>query len=191
MEFSAYQSKLSALAARFNLMVALVFGLLLANLALSVLALILWKHHSIEITPYSGSPGYFKSQTSVDGHYLSLMSENFIHSRLNVTPETVDAHHQRLLEFVAPALYPKMLKTLIQEATLIKTQKMASHFEITHITTDPTRLQAHVSGILKRSVGLRALKDVKSTYVLRYEYTQGRLSLLSFVLEKKNHENQA
>lgn len=190
MEFSAYQSRLSALAARFNLMVALVFGLLIANLALSVLAVTLWKHHQVEITPYSGVPGYFKSQTTVDGHYLGMMSENFLHSRLNVTPETVDAHHKRLLEFVAPSAYPDMLKTMRQESALIKTKKIASHFEIMHMQTDAPHLQVTVSGVLRRSVGFRNLKDFNATYVLRYQYIQGRLSLLSFIQEKKKHENQ-
>src|ERR1700731_2824957 len=99
MNFSSYQSRLSKLSARFNLMGFLVFGLLLANVLLSGLVYHIWRDHSVEIIPFSGGTGYTNSAVAVDSHYLSLMSENFIYSRLNVTPETVNANHQRLLRF--------------------------------------------------------------------------------------------
>lgn len=188
MDFSAYQSRLSQLSARLNLMVFLVFGLLVSNLVLSILATTLWKHHTVEITPYSGSPAYFKSETAVDSHYLSLMSENFIHSRLNVTPETVEVHHKRLLDFVAPTAYPDMLKALNREAHIVKSKKMSSSFEMMHVQVNQPALSVKIEGILRRNVGLRALKDMKTAYRLQFQYTQGRLNIVSFVQEKK-HEN--
>ena len=100
MDFKSYQSRLSQLSARFNLMVVLVFGLLVSNALLSSFLYRVWNHHTIEITPFSGAPGYFKSQSSVDSHYLSLMAENFVNERLNVTNETIDANHKRLQSYV-------------------------------------------------------------------------------------------
>ncbi|WP_238585566.1 type IV conjugative transfer system protein TraE [Legionella quateirensis] len=188
MDFKAYQSHLSKISARFNLMVFLVFGLLTANILLSVLVFQVWKHHTVEITPYFGDSGYLKSANHVDSNYLSLMSENFIYSRLNVTPETVEANHQRLLKFADSQIYPEMLRLLDSEEKVITSKKMSSVFEIIQIRTNPKDLTAEVTGVLKRYVGLRALKEDRLTYALRFNYNQGRLSILAFthIKEKAN-----
>lgn len=188
MEYQAYESKLSKLSARFNLMVSLVFFLMVSN---SLLAGLCWYtsiHQKTEVTPFSGNNGYLKSASDVDGHYLSLMSENFIYSRLNVTPETVDANHKRLLSFVNSENFSEMLKLLQKEANLIKNKKISSVFHIAQIRSNPANLTVDVTGILKRHVGLRELKDEKTTYQIQYQYRLGRLSIVRFsqMKEQKN-----
>jgi conjugal transfer pilus assembly protein TraE len=188
MDFKAYQSQLSQLSARFNLMVCLVFGLLIANLLLSSFIWTVWKHHSIEITPFSGSPGYVKSASQVDTHYLSMMSENFINERLNVTPERVDANHKRLLSFADSSHYPELLKQLAAEAKVIKNKKISSIFYIDNIHPDPSQLTAQVTGILKRYVGFQAIKEERLVYILKFRYTDSRLSILKFYpMKEKDH----
>lgn len=186
MDFKSYQNRLSQLSARFNLMVFLVFGLLVSNILLSGFIWQIWRHHTIEITPFSGSPGYMKSDTQVDSHYLSLMSENFIYSRLNVTPETVEANHKRLLMFADSKSYPELLRTFENEARVIIAKKISSSFDITEIRASPKEMTAEVSGVLKRYVGLRALKEERLTYVLSFRYSGSRLSILKFVHMKEN-----
>lgn len=180
MDFKSYQSRLSQLSARFNLMVVLVFGLLVSNVLLSCFLNKAWNHHTIEVTPFSGNPGYFKSATRVDGHYLSLMAENFVNERLNVTPETVDANHKRLLSFVNHQKYTQILRLLTNEAKVIKAKKMSSTFAITEIKTNPNQLTAVVSGVLKRYVGLQSLSDERKTYLLQFQYKDSRLSIIKF-----------
>lgn len=188
MEFRTYQNRLSQLSARFNLMVFLVCGLLMTNMMLSSFIWKIWQRHSVEITPFSGGPSYLKSDTKVDGHYLSLMSENFIYSRLNVTPETVKANHQRILLFADSQSYSEILKVLDLESKVIISKKMSSNFEITSIRTNPERLTAEVNGVLKRSVGIRALKEERMSYALRFHYANGQLSILNFTHHKeKSH----
>lgn len=188
MDFKSYQSRLSQISARFNLMVCLVFGLLLSNVVLTSFIYTLWNHHRIEVTPFSGNLSYLKSASSVDSHYLSLMTENFISERLNVSPETVDGNHKRLLSFVNHQNYPEMLRRLTREATVIKAKNMSSTFNITHIKTDPNKLTAIVSGILKRYVGLQALTEGRKTYRLQFHYRSSRLSILNFSLIKESKD---
>lgn len=150
---------------------------------------LLWhvfRHHAVEITPFFGEGRYFKSAPSIDSQYLSLMSENFIYSRLNVTPETVAANHERLLKFVDSQHYSDMLQHLHHEAKVIQSQKIASEFVITAIEVNPNRLTAKISGLLKRSVGLRTLKEEHAIYQLTFRYNQGRLSILTFTKEKRH-----
>lgn len=180
MEHKTYESKLSKLSARFNLMVFIVFLLLISNGLLAGLCWYTSIHQKIEVTPFSGSNGYIKSDSAVDAHYLSLMTENFIYSRFNITPETVDANYKRLLGFVDSSNYAVMLKALHKEAGIIKKKQMSGVFNITSINSNPKRLSVDVSGVLSQRVGIRALKDERATYRIQYRYKLGKLSIIKF-----------
>lgn len=188
MDFKSYQSRLSHLSARFNLMVVLVFGLLVSNVLLSCFLFKVWNHHTIEVTPFSETSGYLKSVSSVDGHYLSLMAENFVNERLNVTPETVDANHQRLLSYVDHQNYTQMLRLLTNEAKVIKAKKMSSIFYIDKNKPDPHELKVIVSGVLRRFVGLQALSDERKSYLLQFQYKDSRLSIVKFSLLQEKQD---
>lgn len=188
MDFKSYQSRLSQLSARFNLMVVLVFSLLVSNVLLSCFLFKAWNHHTIEVTPFSSNLGYLKSASSVDGHYLSLMAENFINERLNVTPETVNANHQRLLSYVDHQNYAQMLRLLTNEAKVIKAKKMSSIFYIDKNKANPYELTVVISGVLKRFVGLQTLSDERKSYVLQFQYKDSRLSILKFSLLKEKED---
>jgi conjugal transfer pilus assembly protein TraE len=188
MNFKSHQSRLSQLSARLNLMVCLVFGLLVSNIVLSSFLFSVWHHHTVEITPFSGSPGYFKSQSNVDSHYLSLMAENFVNERLNVSPETVDANHKRLLSFVNHKHYSAIFRVLANEAKIIKSKKMSSTFSIERIKTNPNQLTVFVSGVLKRYVGLQPLNDEHKSYALGFQYQDSRLSISKFAVLKEKED---
>lgn len=188
MDFKVYQGQLSRLSDRLNLMVFLVFGLLVSNVLLSCFVYRAWNARTVEITPFSGSPGYLKSASTADSHYLSLMAENFVNERLNVSPETVDANHKRLLSFVDSAQYAEVSAQLTREAGVIRAKKISSAFDITQIRTDTGQMTAVVSGVLKRFVGLRALSEERKSCQLRFHYRNGRLSIAQFViLKEKEH----
>lgn len=180
MEFRAYQNRLSQLSARFNLMVVLVFGLLISNLMLAGLVCFTTYNQKIEVTPFFGGEGYSKSATTIDAHYLGLMSENFIYSKLNITPETVSSNYQRLLTYVDGAHYSQMFASLKHEEQLVKAKKISSQFVITDIRLDMKTLTADVSGVLQRHVGLRAIEPENLKYRLSYRYQLGHLTLLRF-----------
>ncbi len=191
MEFRTYQNRLSQLSARFNLMVFLVFGLLIANVLLVCLAWFTTYHQTIEVTPFFGGEGYRKSAASLDAHYVELMSENFVYSRLNVTPETVSSNYQRLSTYVDAGSFSEMMKRLDIEAEIIKTKKISSTFTITGIKLDMNNLTADVSGVLQRHVGLREISPENLTYHLAYRYQLGHLNLLKFtkinILKETSH----
>ena len=175
-----HENRLSQLSARFNLMVVLVFSLLIANALLASLVWYTTYHKTIEVTPFFGGDSYRNSATTVDAHYLSLMSENFIYSRLNVTPETVRANYQRLLDYVDSSSYAEMLKRLNREAKIIQDQKISSSFVMTDIKVDSNKFVVDVSGILQRHVGLRAIPTENLIYRLSYRYRLGHLTIIRF-----------
>lgn len=185
MDFSVYQNRLSKVSARFNLMVALVFGLLIATILLSALAWYTSLHQRVLITPFEGGSGFANSDSQVDPKYLSMMSENFIYSRLNVTPETITSAHKRLLTFVDGSRYGAMQSTLAHEEAAVKKNTISSDFIITDIQLEPKALKATITGVLHRAVGGRSLKGARITYELSYRYRFGRLSILSFTKVKE------
>jgi conjugal transfer pilus assembly protein TraE len=185
MDFSVYQNQLSKVSARFNLMVALVFGLLIANILLSALAWYTSIHQRMLITPFEGGAGFSNSDSNVDPKYLSMMSENFIYSRLNVTPQTIGSAHKRLLTFVDGSRYAAIQSTFAREEEAVKKNTISSDFIITNIQLDSRALKATITGILHRAVGGRELKSAHMTYELTYRYRFGRLSILSFTKVKE------
>lgn len=187
MNFKIYQHRLSQLSDRFNLMVALVFGLLVTNVIMGGLAFYGFVHQKIEVTPFFGEPHYFKSDSVIDEQYLKLMSENFVYLRLNATPETIFDNHKRLLGFVDSQEYTSFKKQLEKEAGLIVTQKISSHFELQSIVSNPSNMQCQIKGILKRSVGIRELQDAPLVYTLEYKYRFGRLAITKFIHEENSH----
>ena len=98
MDFKTYQDRLSQLSSRFNLMVSLVFILLISNLILASLVYHTTLNQRIEITPFFKNESYVKNLKNVDAHYLTLMAENFIYLRLNVSPQTISFNHKQLLD---------------------------------------------------------------------------------------------
>ena len=188
MDFKQHQHRLSQLALRFNLMVALVFGLLVSNVLMASLVWYGSLHQKVHITPFNANVGYMKSEASVDVHYLTLMSENFIYLRLNVTPETVSANHKRLLSFTDAKGYNDFLAQLNKEASLITNKKISSYFEIEDVLSNAQTLTTVIKGTLHRNVGLRALHEVRMIYTLTYRYQLGRLTLASFThVQEKSH----
>lgn len=166
-------------------MACMVFGLLMANILLSTLAWYTNIHQRVLITPFASSTGFANSDSTVDPKYLSMMSENFIYSRLNVTPETIVSAHKRLLMFLDGSHYSAIQATLAKEASVVQKNMISSDFIITDIQLNLKDLNVTVTGILHRAVGGRELKPSYMTYELTYRYLLGRLSILSFTKVKE------
>ena len=153
-----------------NLWVVISASLMLSNV---ILALICWyaiAHQKIEVTPFFGNQGYMKSDTAVDTHYLDQMSENFILTRLNVTPSNIKANHARLLNYIDSRYYHALTEILLREQKQVTNQKISS----------PSELKTILKGHLRRFVGMRELPAKSATYELKYTYHLGRLSIISF-----------
>lgn len=184
MNYQVQESLLSKLSARLNLMVVLVLGLMVSNIMLVYWALHVSAHQKREIVPFGLNSGYVLSDSSVDTHYLNLMSENFIYSRLNVTPANVSQHHGVLLDYVDSSLYGALKKQLLKEEALIKDKKISSTFDIIDRHSNAEQLTTLIKGNLKRLVGYRELKQEEKTYRIQYRYQLGKLTITSFAEDK-------
>jgi conjugal transfer pilus assembly protein TraE len=116
------------------------------------------------------------------------MSENFIYLRLNTTPETVKFNHKRLLSFVGSAQYKVFNEQLEKESKLIAQEAISSHFDIESIHPNAHKLSCEISGVLKRVVGGRELKDEHITYSLQFRYNQGALQITQFTKSEVRYD---
>ncbi len=174
------QQHLGQLASRFNLVIVLVVGLLLSNVLSGSLAWYTALHQKIEVTPFNGASGYHNSVLSLDPQYLTMMTENLIYARLNVTPETVRINHKHLLSFADEKYYPKLLDALNKEARAVSTKKSSSYFEIKEIKPESKQMSYTVVGKLKRATGARGFHEEPASYHLTYRNYLGRLVLSEF-----------
>jgi conjugal transfer pilus assembly protein TraE len=188
MDFSVQQHRLGRVFDRLNLMSVLVLGLLLSNLLTGTLAWYVTVHQKIEITPFSGTGAYQNSDLAMDNHYLLMMIENFMYSRLNITPETVRANHKRLLAFADVKAYPHLLESLNQEARLVNSKKISRYFEIKEIQVDEKNRQSTVTGVLKSAMKSGKFHEEPASYRLQYKYTLGRLAITDFDRLDKSSE---
>jgi conjugal transfer pilus assembly protein TraE len=186
MNFKLQQHRLMDLKERLSLLRVLLVSLMFSNLALVVAIIFIELNQRVEITPFFGGNPYDNSMLAVDPNYLKMMGENFIFLRFNTTPESVSTHHKQLLSMVAYESYASFTSALDAEARIISHQKISSHFDIQQMHLDPHHLECRIQGVLHRSVGLRELKDERSTYFLKFKYHLGRLQLQRFVKEKDN-----
>lgn len=177
------------LSARFNALLCFCVALLLANVVLAITVWVSLRCQRVEIIPFGSPAAYANSPARVDARYLSLMAETIIHERLNVTPETVQANHERLLSLVGSREYPDFLRRLQQEAHVIAEKKLASVFHIHRLQVNPNTLTVRVDGRLVRYVGLAALAEEAKTLLLRFVWRDNRLSLVQFdFVREESHD---
>lgn len=172
-----------------NLWVVISAALMLSNVILVFLCWYALAHQKIEITPFFGNQGYMKSDSEVDVHYLNQMSENFILTRLNVTPSNIKANHARLLNYIDSRYYPMLTESLLREQKQVMHQKISSYFDIESIHSNPSELKTTLTGHLRRFVGMRELPAKSATYALKYAYHLGRLSIISFEKTLEHHDD--
>lgn len=183
MDYRVHEGRLQKLAARFNIMVLLVFILGGTNAILGLVLYTVLGEQRVEITPFFGQGSYVNSPKAVDPNYLNMMAENFIYARFNITPENIDMGHQSILSFVDSRAYAALQKVLMQERNLVKEQQISSYFDKRGIQPNLAKLAVRIQGNLHRFVGLRELPVEPCSYIFQFAYRNGRLSIIRFVKE--------
>lgn len=182
MRFQTLISELKTAQQVIVIVVVIAIVSITTNLLLSCLAWRMLKQASVYIVPAHITAPFKVSQLSVDGNYLQQMTLGFLNERLNVTPETVDASHQLLLQSVSPRYYHAIVTTLNHEASNIKQGNISSVFYLHHYAVNPHTLTVTVSGTERWWFGEKKMSDQSKTYQLQYRWQQGRLVIVTFAL---------
>ena len=167
-----------------GLIVLLVFSVV-GNVFIGQLAWHFYSKQKTIVTPMLFNTPFSTSEIAADPNYYRMMLYSFVALRLNVTPETVDAQHKELLNFVSPVARPELEKAMGIESKIIKSTNLTSVFFIDHYTISPDG-DAIVSGKLSAISGGNALPEMEKKYRLKMIYLNGVTGLIEFseVVEK-------
>lgn len=144
-----------------NRIIAIAFAflsvLVVLSLAVNVIQAInnyrLQNEQRTVTTPMGWKSPFAVSQNSADASYLQQMALSFIALRLNVSPETVEASHQALLQYVKPASQNELKIALAQEADRIKADNVNAAFFQTSVRVWPDYGRVEIRGGLKTWIG--------------------------------------
>src|SRR3989339_1053956 len=158
----------------------LVMGLMVITILLGYMLFWSLSYQKRTIIPMTVTQPFTVSDHFVDSSYLQQMAIAFIEEHLDLTPDTVDANNQLLLQYTDADFYSQFQKVLDDEAEMIKKDKVSSSFSIGQMIVHPEELTVTISGVLQRMVGEVALEPAKKTYLLQFNYQKGVLTIHSF-----------
>ena len=119
-----------------------------------------------------------------DENVDSMMALSFLSLRLGVTPERVDAQHQKLLKFVPPDDRSALKKVLSAEADYVKKHGISSSFSPDSESFDPVTGDVMFTGTLRASTSNGSVTvpvpDETRTYRLHVGYVKGLISQTKF-----------
>lgn len=127
---------------------------------------------------------FISTDATGDENVDSMMALSFLNLRLSVTPEKVDAYHQKLLKFVPPESRSELKKVLSAEADYVKKHGISSVFSLDSESSDPATGDVLLTGTLRASTSNGSVTvpvpDETRTYRLHVGYVHGQMSLTKF-----------
>ena len=163
-----------------TLLVLLLVGSMLVNLALAVFAMRLSNSERIVMVPPAVSKTFWVESDRVSGAYLEQMAYFLMQLTLNVTPQSVEHQAKLLLQYASPRIYGELQTALRAAGERLHRDGAATVFSPRDLTVDEPGMKVAVRGQLTTYISDRRVSDVSKAYVIEFEYAGGRIHLKSF-----------
>jgi len=166
----------------------LVIGFIAVSISCIVLAIIAFKSFGYQRTTFVPpviSQQFTLSGVAPDASYLKQMAEYELLLKLNVTPANVDRNYEQLLKYVDASSYHVIEPMLREEAKQVKSDRISANFYILSSVVAKNALVVRITGKFQKYVGSRALAPEDTTYILKFSYPNGVLTLSSFEKQLK------
>jgi len=163
-----------------TLLVLLLTGSMLVNLALAIFATRLAGHERVIVVPPTISKAVWVESERVSGEYLEQVGYFLMQLILNVTPQSVDHQAKVLLQYAAPASYGELRTVLFGAAERVKRDGASTVFSPRDITVDERALRVGVRGQLTTFISDRRVSEVSKGYAIELQYAGGRVFLKAF-----------
>ena len=119
------------------------------------------------------------TRTLVSPTYLTEATEHFLALRFNLTPSNVSYQTENLLKNTDPSFYGELKEYLEKQEQEIKKNDLSFVFYPVLIQIDAKRFTSYIEGDLVSFVGSEKTSIKRMKYILRYNYSSGRLLLRS------------
>ena len=163
-----------------TLLVVLLVGSMLVNLALGILAARLAGRERVVVVPPTIHKTFWVESDRVSSEYLEQMGYFLMQLTLNVTPQSVDHQSKVLLQYAAPAAFGELRAALLAAAERLKRDGASTLFSAQDLIVDESGLRVGVRGQLATFVSDRRVSDVSKGYAIEFQYSGGRIFLKAF-----------
>lgn len=162
------------------LLVMLLAGSMLANVALAALAMHLADRERVIVVPPEIHKTFWVESGRASAEYLEQMAYFLVQLTLNVTPQSIDHQSRLLLRYAAPAAYGELRSALATAAERVKRDGASTVFSAQDIAVDERAQRVGVRGLLTTFISDRRVSEVSRGYLVELEYAGGRIFLKAF-----------
>ncbi len=180
------QSRLAQLLEQRNSYLALLCGLLMLCLLLTMLCFYLANREKVIVVPPTIDRAFWVSNSQVSPDYLTKMTIFYSNLRFNVTPNSADYQRQALLRYTEPRFYGEFSDQLVAERDRIIQQHVSTAFYPVDTAVNTKTLTVIITGDLISSVGTTELSPQRVAYQWTYRFNNGQL-LIKQLQEVKPH----
>jgi conjugal transfer pilus assembly protein TraE len=162
-----------------RLSIALIVSVV-AIFAAMVLIMILSGRERTIVVPPALDKSFWVDRNRVSRDYLEQMAEFVIWLALDVNPYTVQRKQKVLLSYVGPD-HGTLKSEMDVQATRLRSTNASTSFEIQQLVTDEEAKSVLAVGRLRRQInGDDIGEPARKTYKIEFDYSYGRLQLVSF-----------
>lgn len=167
-----------------------IVGCLLASSNLFMGMTLFFSSERVVIVPACVSKSFWVDRSAVSAEYLEEMALFFAHQILDVSAASASYQRDIVLRYTATSYHNALKKRLTEEETRAREGQISTSFKPVQIKVDEHRLEAELTGDLLSYVGGKLASQARETYLLRFQYQQGRLLVTHFTLKKDaSHEH--
>lgn len=163
----------------------MILGGVLVTSNLLLTLLLFCARERIVITPPVISKSFWVDGRHVSPAYLEEMAVFFARQILDLSPSSASYQRDVALRYVAPCFHNALRKRLMEEEERAREGQISTSFKPVQIKVDPGRLEAELTGDLLSYVGGKNAGQARETYLMRFQYAQGRLLIKHFALKKE------
>lgn len=169
----------------------LVVGSILGVSNLILCGLLFFTPQRVVVIPANPAKSFWVDQRQVSPEYLEEMGLFFAREILDVSPASAAYQRDVVLRYTAPEYHNALKKRLIEEERRAGDGQISTGFKPIQIKVNAERLEAELTGDLLSYVAGKMVSSVRESYLLRFQYTQGRLLVTQFKLISEGAEHEA
>ncbi len=180
MKFSKFTAERDNQRAEILFMRIAVGGLVLALLANAGASFSVAGSERTILVPPEVHKTFWVSGQKVSSEYLQEMAYWYAGLALNVTPHVADYQKNLFLKYAAPSEYGRLQAEYGARTEFIRRNNASTQFSPQSVIPDEAAMKVALTGVLLTWVGDKKASEKQTTYVVGFQYLNGRLHVSEF-----------
>lgn len=187
MKRERYESEKTDAKASRNQWQRMAFGLLVANIVLSIFVITTDTTEKTLVVPPTIERPFWVKGGEVSPEYLEEMARYLSSLVLTVTPKSVGGNVDIFMRYVAPGSYGATKAAMDVGAERLKHNSASTTFYPVEYQTKSKQLQTVISGDFVTMVGKQVVSQARRSWRFTYTFEGGRLWVQEFVEVSNEH----